>query len=102
MNYFKNLWKILFSPTWDEQLDYCLACSTPEEAIAAIDWSYLSDYGIQEFISTAYWAAAFETPDCPIALAIADYCEANDPSRLPEYDKGPKPTGIPKRPSLAP
>ena len=45
MNYFKNLSKMLFGPTWDQQYENCLNCETPEEAIAMIDWSYLSDYG---------------------------------------------------------
>ena len=80
MGYFTNLSKMLFGPTWDEQYENCLNCETAEEAIANIDWSYLSDYGIEQFILTAYWTAGFEMPDSPIAKAIADYCEENDPS----------------------
>ena len=83
MNYFAKLWKILFAPTWEQQLDNCLNCETPEEAIAMIDWSYLSDYDIKQFITTAYWSCGWEMPDSPIAKAIADYCEANDPNPAP-------------------
>ena len=102
MNYFSKLWKILFAPTWEEQLDQCLNSSTPEEAIAKIDWSYLCDYDIKQFISTAYWAAGFEFEDSPIANAIADYCTENDPCPPPPWNESEKPTGIPSRPSLAP
>ena len=83
MNYFTTLWKILTAPTWEQQLDNCLNCETAEEAIAMIDWSYLSDYDIKQFIKTAYWAAGWEMPDSPIANAIADYCTENDPAPPP-------------------
>ena len=83
INYFKTLYKILFAPTWEQQLDNCLNCATPEEAIEMIDWSYLCDYDIKQFITTAYWACGWEMPDSPIAKAIADYCEANDPNPTP-------------------
>ena len=83
INYFSTLWKILFAPTWEEQLDLALNSSTPEEALSHIDWSYLSDYDIKQFIGTAYWSAGWEMPDSPIANAIADYCSENDPCPPP-------------------